>query len=165
MGCLCESQKNQNLNHKYEEDSGTRLYCIYNNQKYYLASHKYYDEDKLDEDSVLLIVHNNWRDAGMNFEIKAYKNGICLSYKDNVFGMKNWNLYIKNGIPVFHRYSTSDLVFEPFGEYILIKDINSNSYLYMDLSKKRDDNKYGRSFYVGICKDRNKATKFKRIDK
>ena len=163
MGCLCVSKKP----HKYYEDSGTRFYCIYNKEKYYLACHNYYDKDKLDKDSILLMVHNNWRDHGMNFEIKAYKNGICLSYKDNVYGygMKNWNLYIRNGIPVFDKYSTSDLVFEPCGGDILIKVIDSNSYLYMDLSKKRDDNIYGRSFYVGVTKDRNKATRFNRIDK
>ena len=166
MGCLCESQTQKiQKEHKYYEDSGTRLYCIYNKQKYYLACHKFYEEDKLDEDSILLIVHTNWKFYGLNFEIKAYKNGISLAYKDNVYGMKNWNLAIKDGKPVFHRYSISDFVFEPFDGFIKIKDINSNSYLYMDLTKKRDDNNYGISYYVGVTKDRNKATRFKRIDK
>ena len=166
MGCLCESQtKKIQKEHKYYEDSGTRLYCIYNKQKYYLACHKYYDKDKLDNDSILLIVHSNWKFYGLNFEIKAYKNGISLAYKDNVYGMKNWNLYIKNEKPVFNRFYTSDLVFEPCNGDILIKVIDSKSYLYMDLSKKRDDNNYGISYYVGVTKDRNKATRFKRVDK
>ena len=159
MGGLCGP-------HKYYEDSGTRFYCLYNNQQYYLACHKFYEKDKLDNDSILVIVHTNWkRFHGMNFKIKAYKNGICLSYIDDADGLKNWNFAIRNGKPVFSRYSISDLVFEPCNGDILIKVIDSNSYLYMDLSKKRDDNSYGRSYYVELTKDRKKATRFKRVDK
>ena len=158
MGSLCGP-------HKYYEVSWTRFYCVYGDKEYYLACRKFYEEDKLDEDSILLIVHTNWKFHGMNFKIKPYKNGICLSYIDDADGLKNWNLAIKDGKPVFHRYSISDFVFEPFDGFIKIKDINSNSYLYMDTSKERDNNSYGRSFYVGVTKDRNKATRFKRIDK
>ena len=94
---------------------------------------------------------------GMNFQIENYGTKICLSYIDNVFGMKNWKLYIHNGIPVFHRYSSSFLELEPCHKDIyLIKDINSNAYLYMNLSRPRDNNKWGKSFYVGVCKNRNK---------
>ena len=161
MGSLCERPRP----HRYDEDSGTRFICYFNKVKYYLACHKYYIKDILNDDSIFVIVHNNWRCHGMNFTIKAYKNGICLSYKDDVDGMKNWNLYIRNGKPVFDRYLTSDLVFEPYDKDILIKVIDSNSYLCVDLSNKRDDNEYGISYYVGLTKDRNKATRFQRIDK
>ena len=160
------SDDEPNQPHKYYEDSGTRFYCTYNSQKFYLACHKYYPKDILNESSVLLIVHNNYRDSGMNFQIENYGNKIRLSYIDNVFGMKNWNLYIDNGNPVFNSCFSSYLELEPCDKDIfLIKDIDSKSYLFMDLSRPRDNNQYGKSFYVGLCKNRNQATRFRRIDK
>ena len=79
--------------------------------------------------------------------------------------MKSQALYFNNGTSVFNRFYTSDLVFEPCDGDVLIKDIDSGAYLYVDLSKPRDDKVYGVSYYVGARMDKNNATRFTRVDK
>lgn len=76
----------------YSQEGGRRFYCKYNDKKYYLASHRYYSRDKFDDNLTLLIVHIDPRLHGENFTCDYFSNGICLYYKDNRDGMKNWML-------------------------------------------------------------------------
>ena len=165
MGSLCGSSKK-----RYSQLPGTRIFCVYKNKKYYLASHKYYDKDKLDEDSVLLIAHDNWLDHGMNFDIQYYKNGINISYKDDVYKMKDWKLYVTKNkgeyVPVFHKYKSSYFKKEKYDDYtFLLKETTTNLYLAIDTENLRDDNKYGSSYYVGLCSDRTGASRWVSFDK
>ncbi len=139
--------------HDYSHDGGRRFYCTYNLERYYLASHRWYSSDKFDDDSTLLIVHNNPKFHGENFTCDNFSsNEFCLYYKDDRDGMKNWMLYI-------HKQSNDDNE-----DSFLIKETRNNVYLYMNLAKPRDLNKDGCSFYVGASTERDKATKFKYID-
>lgn len=152
----------------YSQDGGRRFYCKYNDKKYYLASHRYYSKDKFDDDSTLLIVHKDPWFHGENFTCDYFSNGICLYYKDNRDGMRNWMLYIHKQsnndyfIPMFHRSKCSKFILETIDDtkYFYIKETQNNVYLYMNEAQKRDDN----SYYVGATSEKNKATRFKYID-
>ena len=151
----------------YSHDGGRRFYCIYNGNKYYLACHNFYSNDKFDNDSTLLMVHKIHKFYGENFSYEYFSNEFCLYYKDDRDGMKNWMLYIHKQsnndyyTPMFHRTKCSKFIFENVGDgFVLIKETYFNVYLYMNEAKKRDIN----SFYVGTTPERNKATKFKYFD-
>jgi len=159
--------------HDYSHDGGRRFYCTYNLERYYLASHRWYSSDKFDDDSTLLIVHNNPKFHGENFTCDNFSsNEFCLYYKDDRDGMKNWMLYIHKQsnddyfTPIFHRNKCSKFILERVDneDSFLIKETRNNVYLYMNLAKPRDLNKDGCSFYVGASTERDKATKFKYID-
>ena len=151
----------------YSQDGGRRFYCIYNGNKYYLACHKFYSKDKFDNDSTLLMVHNNPKFYGENFSYEYFSNEFCLYYKDDRDGMKNWMLYIykqsnnDNYTPMFHRTKCSKFIFENVDDgFLIIKETYFNVYLYMNEANKRDIN----SFYVEATPERDKATKFKYLD-
>ena len=163
MGNFCCSPKQKKM--EYSLLPGTRIFSVYNNNKFYLASHQYYDKDKVNANSILLIVHDNWKMHGMNFDVLYSKDGIRYSYKDNVYGMKDWKLYIDKfkgeNVPVFHRFNSSYFRQEKYDDNtFLIKEINSNLYLKIDNKKLRDYDKWGTSYYVGLCSDRNQASKW-----
>ena len=148
-------------------DGGRRFYCTYKGNKYYLACHKYYSKDKFDNDSTLLMMHNNHKFYGENFTYEFFSNGFCLYYKDDKDGMKNWMLYIHKQsnndyyTPMFHRTKCSKFIFENIdNDFFLIKETHYDAYLYMNEAKKRDIN----SFYAGSTTERDKATKFKYLD-
>ena len=155
----------------YSHDGGRRFYCTYNLENYYLACHRWWSSDIFDDDSTLLMVHNNPKFHGANFTYEYFANEFCLYYKDDRDGMKNWMLYIHKQsnndyyIPVFHRNKCSKFILEEADDgSFYIKETIYNVYLYMNLAKQRDTNIFGCSFYVGASSERNKASKFKYID-
>ena len=156
--------------HNYALDGGRRFFCFYNNQRYYLACHRLYEYDKYDNESTKLNLHNNGKLRGENFSYENFENGkFCLYYKDNDdYEMKNWMLYIHKHqnaeyfTPLFHKNNCSQFILENAdNNYVYIKEVKYNVYLYLNDSKKRDSNSYGISFYAGASTEKDKATKFR----
>ena len=150
--------------HDYSKDEGTRFFCYYNGQRYYMACHRFFEADKYDTESSKLIFHTNPRYLGENFFCEYFaKKRFCIYYKDNTDGMKNWMLFIvkqQKGnyfTPVFNKNKCSMFILENAGKnYFYIKETLYNVYLYLNSYKKRTDS----SFYAGATLERNKATKF-----
>ena len=158
--------------HDYSKDEGRRFFCRYNGKKYYMACHKFYENDIYDKESTKIIFHTNHTLYGENFSYESFENGkFCLYYKDEKDGMKNWMLFIykqeniDNFTPVFHKNKCSHFIMENAeNNYFYIKELQYNAYLYLNKHKKRDSNNFGTSFYAGATLERNRATKFKYKD-
>ena len=108
--------------------------------------------------------------AVKNFSYENFGNGkFCLYYKDNDdYKMKNWMLYIHKDqnaeyfTPLFHKKNCSQFILENAdNNFVYIKEVKYNVYLYLNDSKKRDSNSYGTSFYAGASTEKDKATKFR----
>ena len=156
----------------YSNDSGRRFFCVYNGKKYYMACHRFYENDKYDKISTKLIFHSNRTLHGENFIYENFEDGkFCLYSKNDDDGMKNWMLYIHkqqnndNFTPVFDKNNCSYFTLEKTdNDYVYIKDMQYNVYIYLNKYKERDSNRKGISFYAGATLNKKNATKFKYID-
>ena len=156
------------MGHDFSQDGGRRFFCNYNGRKFFLTSHRFYSNDKFDNESTKLILHTFSSFHGANFTFENNEHGeFTFYYKDDADGMRNWMLYIYKQsdidyfTPMFHKNKCSMFALENSdNNSVYIRETKYNVYLYLNEAKKRDIN----SYYVGASPDKNKATKFNYID-